>query len=73
MPLTWSRNCVLTVERTQDASPNTNPSVLGNRVPEVAIFEITDPKLYVPAVTLSTEDDDKFLEQLKIGFKRTIR
>ena len=62
LPLTWSRNCVLTDERTQDASPNANPSVLGNRVPEVVIFEIKDPKLYVPVVTLSTEDDDKLLE-----------
>ena len=37
-----------------------------------ATFKITDIKLYVPVVTLSTEDDD-FLEQLKSGFKRTIK
>ena len=36
-------------------------------------FEITDTKLYVPAVTLSTEDDNKLLEQLKTGFTRTIK
>ena len=35
-------------------------------------FQITDTKLYVPVVTLSTEDDDKLLEQLKSGFKRTV-
>ena len=29
--------------------------------------------MYVPAVTLSTEDDNKLLEQLKTGFKRTIK
>ena len=29
--------------------------------------------MYVPAVTLSKENDPKFLEQLKIGFKRTIK
>ena len=57
----------------QDASPNGNPSVLEKRVSEVVIFEIKDRKLYVPVVTLSTEDDDKLLEQLKIGFKRTIK
>ena len=29
--------------------------------------------MYVPVVTLSTEDDNTFLEQLKLGFKRTIK
>ena len=38
-----------------------------------ATFKITDTKLYVPIVTLSTEDDNKLLEQLKTGFKRTIK
>ena len=38
-----------------------------------AIFKITDTKLYVPVVTLSTKDDNNFLEQLKSGFKRTIK
>ena len=36
-------------------------------------FRITDTKLYVPAVTLSKENDTKLLEQLKSGFKRTIK
>ena len=36
-------------------------------------FEITDTKLYVPVVTLSAEIDSKLLEQLKTGFKRTIK
>ena len=36
-------------------------------------FQITDTKLYVPDVTLSKENDTKLLEQLKIGFKRTIK
>ena len=35
-------------------------------------FETTDTKLYVPVVTLSTQDNEKLLEQLKPGFKRTI-
>ena len=30
-------------------------------------------KLYVLVVTLSTKDDNNFLEQLKSGFKRTIK
>ena len=29
--------------------------------------------MYVPEVTLSTKDDNNFLEQLKSGFKRTIK
>ena len=33
---------------------------------------ITDTKLYVPAVTLSTQENTKFLHQLKSGFKRVI-
>ena len=32
--------------------------------------EITDTKLYVPVVTLSTQDHAKLLEQLKSGFKK---
>ena len=35
-------------------------------------FAITDTKLYVPMVTLSTEDNTKLLQQLKSGFKRII-
>ena len=29
--------------------------------------------MYVPVVSLSAEDDNKLLEQLKTGFKRTIK
>ena len=35
-------------------------------------FAITGTKLYVPVVTLSTQDNAKLLQQLKSGFKRTI-
>ena len=34
--------------------------------------KITETKLYVPVVTLSTQDNAKLLQQLKSGFKRTI-
>ena len=33
---------------------------------------ITETKLYVPVVTLLTQDNVKLLQQLKCGFKRTI-
>ena len=39
---------------------------------KTTIFAIIDTKHYVPIVTLSTQDNAKFLEQLKSGFKRTI-
>ena len=37
-----------------------------------ATFAIADTKLYVPVVTLSTQENTKFLQQLKSGFKRVI-
>ena len=33
---------------------------------------VADPKLYDPVVTLSTLDDAKLLQQLKLGFTRAI-
>ena len=50
-----------------------NPVVYEIDNPENAIFKITDTKLYVPVVTLSKEDDIKLLEQLKSGFRGTIK
>ena len=38
---------------------------------QVPTFTITDTKLYIPVVTLSTQDNAKLLEQLKPGFKGT--
>ena len=55
--LTWSSSCVLIAT----SIPNQN-----------ATFAITDTKLYVPVVTLSTQENTKFLQQLKSGFKRVI-
>ena len=36
------------------------------------VFATTNTKLYVPVVTLSTQENTKFLQQLKSGFKRVI-
>ena len=71
--LTWFKNCVLINKSTRDADYNANPIVYEIDNPENAIFQITDTKLYVPVVTLSKENDIKLLEQLKSGFKRTIK
>ena len=36
------------------------------------MFTITETNLYVPVVTLSTQDNTKFLQQLKSDFERTV-
>ena len=57
LSLNWSKDCVILVDAAEDQS---------------ATFSITDTKLYVPVVTLSTQDNAKPFEQVKSGFKRTI-
>ena len=68
--LSWYKECVL-VGRTFRGPP----AAAANRVnsPTSAKFKITDCKLYVPVVTLSAENDKKLLEQLKSGFRRSIK
>ena len=44
----------------------------GNNPPTGLEFQIRDSKLYVPVVTLPKENK-KLLEQLKSGFKRTLK
>ena len=58
---------------TRDANYGVNPVAYEINNPENATFQITDTKLYVPVVTLLKENDTKLLEQLKSGFKRTIK
>ena len=55
--LTWSNDCVI---------------VYTNVANQGSTFAIADTKLYVPVVTLSTQDNAKFLPQLQSGFKRKI-
>ena len=55
---------------TRKNAQNNNPAIVP---PAEITFEITDTKLYVPVVTLSKENDIKLLEQLKSGFKKTIK
>ena len=44
-----------------------------NNPPTGLEFHIKGTKLYFPVVTLSKENDTKLLEQLKSGFKRTVK
>ena len=71
--LTWSENCELTRKSTRDADPDADPALAAIDNPTNAIFKIKDTKLYVPVATLSTENDKSFLEQLRTGFRRTIK
>ena len=71
--LTWFKNCVLIEKSTREANYDADPNVYEINNPENAIFEIEDTKLFVPVVTISKENDIKLLEQLKSGFKRTIK
>ena len=75
LTLTWSENCVLTDITTQAAAAaqGNNPARPAINAPTNLTFKITDTKLYLPVVTLSIENDKKRLEQLRAGFKRTIK
>ena len=55
--LTWSSNCVIIY------------TDVANQVPT---FTITETNLYVPVVTLSTQDNAKLLPQLKSGYQTRI-
>ena len=74
LALSWSANCVITSikKRLVRAAQGGNPAVYGD-FPTNAVCKIKDCKLYVPVVTLLAENDNKLLEQLKTGFKRTIK
>ena len=75
LTLTWSENSVLTDIKTQTAAVAQGDNSATERIdaPTNARFKITNTKLDVPGVTLSTKDDNNFFEQLKSGFKRTIK
>ena len=58
LELTWHKDCIIS---SADATAS-----------QVVSFMITDTKLYVPIVTLSTKDNTNLTKQLNEGFKRTI-
>ena len=57
LQLKWSRNCIIVAATINNQNPT---------------CQINDTKLYVPVVTLSTQENIKFLKQLEFGFRRTI-
>ena len=76
LTLSWYEKCLLTsiATRNQITDDNDPPNItaVGINNPTNAIFKVTDCKLYVPVVTLSSEKDNELLNQLRSGFKRTI-
>ena len=55
--LKWCKNCIIVATNVEN---------------QEATFSIIDTKVYVPVVTLSTQDNEKLLEQLKFTVTRTI-
>ena len=67
LELKWDKNCVITsLEQRDIGGGNRDNDATG------ATLAINYCKLYVPAVTLSKDDDFKLLTNLKSGFKREI-
>ena len=58
LELTWHRDCMIS---SADAAAG-----------QVVSFMITNTKLYIPIVTLSTKDNNNVAKQLSNGFKRSI-
>ena len=59
---TWSANIALRSKSTRDADPDANSAVAEIDPPVNAGFKITDTKIYVPVVTLSTENGKRLLK-----------
>ena len=57
LQLEWSRDCII---------------VIGTAVNQNPKFRITDTKVHVLVVTLSTQDNVTLIKRLESGFKRTI-
>ena len=86
LKLKWNKNCVLFSKATanarlvrneiRDAQGNIKTPFRAARAaintPTNATVTVTDCKLYIPVVTLRAADDNKLLNSLKSGFKRTI-
>ena len=66
MPLV---NCEISLHLKQSRNCITVACIANNQTPS---FQKNDTKLYVPAVTLSSQENIKILKPIESGFKRTI-
>ena len=65
LSLTWGEQCILSGDALNDTGVVQNAGT-------GATFKITDEKLYVPEVTLLTQENVKLTKQLNDGFKRFV-
>ena len=77
LDLSWPRNCIkYEIWRTLGVPASSNPNPPINCVPPApttsATFQVNKAKLYVLVVTLSINDNIKFFEPLKQGFRGTV-
>ena len=70
LDLTWSKIRVISEISGTPEVEGANPA--DETLTTGAIFQINNTKLYVPVVSLSINDNTKFLEHVKQEFKRTI-
>ena len=77
LDFSWSKEDIISeISITHRVPPNTDANPLAHEMASIqttgATFQINNAKFYVPVVTLSINDNIKFLENIKQGFKRTI-
>ena len=75
--LSWSKECIISeilITPTVAGNQNQNPSAQAMAAIKTAgaKFRINSAKRYVPVVTLSLNDNIKFLENIKQRFERII-
>ena len=74
--LSWSKECIISeISIKSVVTGNTNANLPVRDMAGIqttsATFQINNAKPYVPVFTLSINDNIKFLENIKQGFKRT--
>ena len=77
LDMSWSKEWIISeisIKPAKAGNQRANPPVLAvaARQKTGTTFQISNAKLYVPVVTFSLNDNIKFLENIKQGFKRMI-
>ena len=70
LDLRWTKNCIISEISRKAPVAGDNP-VNATEMKD-ATFQINNTKLCVPVVTVSINDNIKFLENINQGFKKTI-
>ena len=71
LDLSWSNDCIISGKSVIPPEVRRDNSAAAIQTTE-ATFQMNNVKLYVTVVTLSINDNVKYLENIKRGFKRTI-